>query len=229
MNSRPSSKLKPSIWLAIIALPLAVVSSEILVWWWNNPPEPEEGRIVLDYTFPRDCENVTPEPVKDAIRRILSFDDSELGWIEAGEGRRISLNYFEWDHLGDTGLGVALHHSPDVCMGNQGNEVQSFLANRAFDLDGHQLIFDSTQFEGEEGMPLYIFKLVWVEGLEGMNLLRDVDTKERKFKLNSVVERWSPKHARVLMLGVFGTKSDEDAWGLVEREVLPDLTFRTLN
>lgn len=78
-------------------------------------------------------------------------------------------------------------------------------------------------------MPLYIFKLVWVEGLEGMNLLRDGHTKERKFKLNSVVERWSPKHARVLMLGVFGTKSDEDAWGLVEREVLPDLTFRTLN
>ena len=113
-------------------------------------------------------------------------------------------------------------------MGNLGSKVEAYLANRNFVIDGHELVFDVTRFRDKDGMPLYIFKLSWAEGMEGMNLLREGPSgmTVRSFQFKSVVKRWFPRHARVLMLGVYGARDDTEAWELLHRKVLQDVTLR---
>jgi len=92
-------------------------------------------------------------------------------------------------------------------------------------------VFDATQFQGKNGEPLYIFKLSWAEGMEGANLLRDgpQGASGRSFKIKSVARRWFPRYARVLMLGVHGARNDTEAWELVRRKVLKDLTINNVS
>jgi hypothetical protein len=139
------------------------------------------------------------------------------------------VNYFEWDDTGSTGLAEAFGHAPDLCMANAGIQVEQFLPNRHHLLDGSDLIFDTTRFRDASGAPLYIFKLSWAEGMEGVNLLRDgpQGADARKFKFKAVGQRWRPRAARVLMLGVFGAASEEEAWKLARLNVLEELQLRT--
>ena len=148
------------------AIPLAVLSSEAVAWWWKHPPEPGEGRNLLEYVFPQDSEKNFSVAVSDKVVSVLFCDKSQAGWIDGGNGRRISVNFFEWNKTDSYGLSQVFGHSPEVCMGILGNEVEAFLPSRTFTIDGHQLVFDITQFRDENGMPLYIFKLAWAEGMD---------------------------------------------------------------
>lgn len=228
MNSSSSSKSRPLLWVALAALPLAALTSESLAWWWKHPPEPEEGRDVLSYSFPVDREGATPSEVKEGVRKALSFDEAQSGSIEGTDGQRLNVNYFEWNNTEASGLADAFGHAPDECMGNLGNEVQAFLPDRNVSVDGRELVFDTTQFADQNNHPLFIFKLSWAEGMEGMNLLRDGPRGEagRTFKVKSVANRWFPQYARVLMVSVSGERNDEEAWKAVEELVLDDLSFR---
>lgn len=216
------------LWLACMLLPFVVLISESAAWWWKNPPEPEEGRKVLEYSFPRNRENAEVFPVTKAVEEALFFDRSQSGWISS-KGKRVSVNYFEWNDTESSGLEEAFSHPPEECMGNIGNEVQAFLPPRQASVDGDTLVFDVTQFR-DKGLPLFIFKLSWAEGMEGMNLLREGPGKGsdavRTFKVKAVAKRWFPNYARVLMLGVHGADSDDEAWEVIEETILDDLTFR---
>lgn len=230
MKAQPTSKQAQGrfFWLACATLPLTVLISEPAAWWWKNPPEPEEGRKVLDYTFPRNRENAEVFPVTKAVEEALLFDRSQSGWISS-KGKRVSVNYFEWNDTESSGLEEALAHPPEECMGNIGNKVQAFLPPRQTSVDDETLVFDVTQFR-DKGSPLFIFKLSWAEGMEGMNLLREGSGKGsdavRTFKVKSVVTRWFPNYARVLMLGVYGADTDDEAWKIIEETILDDLNFR---
>jgi hypothetical protein len=230
MNPRSSSKSRILAWLAIAALPIAVVSSESLAWWWKNPPESGEGRNLLTYAFPPDSGVSLREPVPEGVMSALSCDDADGGLINGGGGRQIKVNYFEWNNTETSGLSDAFGHTPEICMGNLGSKVEAFLPNRRFAIEGRELVFDATQFRDQDGGPLYIFKLAWAEGMEGANILREGSSgaTARSFKFKSVVRRWFPRYARVLMLGVWGTRNDAEAWELVRDKVLKDLTFRNV-
>lgn len=212
-------------WLVMLTIPLAVVAAEGLGWWWMRPPADPAGVRLLTYRFPSGRYGCTAKPGVEQIADQLHFDSGQTGTIQAGAGRMIDVNYFEWDDTDATGLADAFGHAPDVCMGNAGMKVEKFLANRSHRLGDTELIFDSTLFRDKSGAPLYIFKLSWAEGIAGVNLLRDGPKSEayRKFKFEAVARRWRPRYARVLMLGVFGAANEEEAWKLARLNVLGDL------
>ena len=112
-------------------------------------------------------------------------------------------------------------------MGNAGMKVERYLPNRKYASDGVELVFDTTQFRDKSGQPLYIFKLSWAEGMEGINLLREgpMSAEFRQFKFKAVARRWRPRFARVLMLGVFGAGSEEEAWKLARLNVVGELRW----
>jgi hypothetical protein len=233
MNPHPSPASRDRTWLVIAAIatiPLAVLSAECVAWWWNHPAEPKGGRNVLVYSFPPDSKESLGVPVSDKVVKMLSCDHSLGGWIDGGDGRRISVNYFEWNNTEVTGLSDAFGHAPEVCMGVLGNKVQAFLPNRSFALDGYELVFDATQFHDESRKPLYVFKLSWANGMEGMNLLREGPNSAaaRSFKFRALAQRWRPRYARVLMLGVYGAPDDDTAWKLLQGKVLKDITFNNV-
>ena len=230
MTPKPSRKSRIATWLSLAALPLALVSAEALAWWWTHPPEPEEGRQVLTYVLPADDETSSRIPVTEKVTRALACDRSEAGWIEGDSGLKINVNYFGWDDTTTSGLANAFSHQPEVCMGNLGQKVEAFLPDRRHSIEGHELVFDTTQFQDEAGRPLFIFKLCWAEGMEGVNLLREGpgSARARQSKIKSTVRRQFPRYARVLMLGVHGAQSDTEAWEAVREKVLSDLSFRQI-
>ncbi|MEY3898528.1 MAG: hypothetical protein RLZZ214_4050 [Verrucomicrobiota bacterium] len=209
----------------MLAIPLAVVAAEGLGWWWMRPAVDPGGARLLAYTFPGGRYGCVARPVAEKIEDMLHCDRGQTGAIQAGAGRMIDVNYFEWDDTDATGLADAFGHAPDVCMGNAGMKVEQFLPNRSYRLGDAELIFDSTLFREKSGAPLYIFKLSWAEGMAGVNLLRDGPRSQeyRKFKFKAVARRWRPRYARVLMLGVFGAANEEDAWKLARLNVLEEL------
>jgi len=231
MTSKASRKSRIRTGLTLLALPLAIVAAEALAWWWTHPPEPEGGRQVLTYVFPADDKTSSPIAVTETVTEMLSCDRSQAGWIEGEAGLKINLNYFEWNDTSTSGLADAFTHRPEDCMAILGKKVEAFLPERRYSIDRRELVFDTTRFQGEDGRPLYIFKLSWAEGMEGLNLLREGSTnsKARQFKIKSVARRWFPRYARVMMLGVYGAQSDTEAWDLVREKVLPDLRFRRLD
>lgn len=212
-------------WLVMFAIPLAAVMAEGLGWWWMRPPADPAGARLLTYNFPSGRYGCVARPVAEQIADQLHFDSGQSGMIRAGAGRMIDVNYFEWNDVDATGLADAFGHAPDVCMGNAGLKVEQFLPNRSHRIGHTELIFDSTLFREKSGAPLYIFKLSWAEGLEGLNLLRDGPRGQeyRKFKFKAVARRWRPHYARVLMLGVFGAANEEEAWKLARLNVLEEL------
>ena len=231
MNPPSSPRRGLSKWLALLAIPLAAATSEGLGWWWMHPPADMTGVRLLEYAFPSGRYGFYRRAMDDRVSEILSCSSGQTGTIDAGLGRRIDVNYFEWDNTDVTGLADAFGHQPEICMGNAGMQVEKFLPNREYRMDGADLFFDSTLFRDESGAPLHIYKLSWAEGMDGQNLLRDGPTglDFRKFKFQAVADRWRPRFARVLMLGVFGATSEEEAWKLVRLNVLEDLHLKLLD
>lgn len=216
-------------WPALLAIPLAVVAAEGLGWWWMHPPQDAGGVRLLEYAFPGGRYGCVEKPLTEKLADKLSCDRGQTGTILAGGGRRIEVNYFEWNDTQATGLSNAFGHAPDVCMGKIGMKVEKFLPNREYRTDGAGLMFDTTLFREASGAPLYIFKLAWADGMDGINLLRDgpAGRDVRVFKFKAVAQRWKPRYARVLMLGVFGAADEEEAWKLARLNVFEDLHLRT--
>lgn len=214
-------------WLVLLALPFAVLASEGLGWWWMHPPGDAAGVRLLEYAFPGGRYGCVERPVAPRVTAMLNYDRGQTGTIQMGAGRMIDVNYFEWDETNATGLADAFGHTPDACMGNAGMKVERYLPNRTHPLAGVDLVFDTTQFRDKSGQPLYIFKLSWAEGLEGINLLREgpMSAEFRQFKFKAVARRLRPRFARVLMLGVFGAVNEEDAWRLARLNVIDDLRW----
>lgn len=214
-------------WLALLAVPLAVIASEALGWWWMHPPEDTAGVRLLAYTLPAGRYGCVERPIDPELNGKLHFNHGQTGTIQMGAGRMIDVNYFEWDETNATGLADAFGHAPDVCMGNAGMKVERYLPNRKYAFDGVDLVFDTTQFRDKSDQPMYIFKLSWAEGLEGTNLLREgpQSAEFRQFKFKAVANRLRPRYARVLMLGVFGAGSEEEAWKLARLNVLGELRW----
>lgn len=222
----PSTPRRPSLpWLAWLAIPLAVAAAEGLGWWWMHPPADQRGLRLLEYTFPSSRDGCAAWPLEVAVTDQLQCNRGQSGLIQAGPGRHIEVNYFAWDDTNATGLAQAFGHAPELCMGTMGLKVAPFLPNRTYRLNGADLVFDSTQFRDKSGAPLYIFKLAWAEGMDGINLLREGPrgAELRTFRIKAVARRWRPRFARVLMLGVFGAADAEDAWNLARFNVLDEL------
>lgn len=216
---------------ALLLLPLSLAAAEGLAWWWMKGGKQRPAKV-LHYEFPDGRYGYRRIAVEEEVVRMLEFDNGTSGLIDAGAGRGIHLFYFEWNSTDITGRSEAFGHAPEACMGNLGMQVEEYLPSRECRIGGLDLVFDATRFRKPDGEPLTIFKLAWAEGMDGINPIRESGgedaMKQREYVLRSVGSRWRPRFARVLMLGVHGVDSEEDAWSLVETNVLGDVGVRTL-
>lgn len=218
-------------WVALLAIPIAVLAAEGIGWWWMRPESDQAGARLVTYAFPVGRFGCVERPVEKRVSAMLHCDHGQTGLIQVGQGRMIDVNYFEWDQMDSTGLASASSHTPEVCMGNAGMKVERFLPSRQHHLGDMELVFDATLFRESSGGPLYIFKLAWAEGLGGMNLMRDGPTTQRyrSYQSKAVINRWRPRYARVLMIGVFGVNHEDEAWRLAKLNVLEDLQIAQLH
>lgn len=215
-------------WLAVLALPAAVLVAEASAWWWMNPGSADRSVEVLSYRFPHQRPGYASAAPPAATVEILKCDSGQTGKITSPGGRQVEVSYFEWDGTDEQGLKQAFSHSPEVCMAAAGNQVEAFLPSRSFQVGEQQLKFDVTRFRDGRGDPLFIFKASWAEGIQGLNLLREGPSGAdyRAFKFKAVRQRWKPHFARVVMGGVSGFQREEEAWVHFNETVLRDLAVK---
>ncbi|MDB4514778.1 hypothetical protein N9086_00650 [Akkermansiaceae bacterium] len=205
--------------LIVLALPSAICISEAVSWWWMNPSESMEDRKVLQYLFPSESPTVRVVEISASAVKALRCDHSLGGWLEGDGGAKINVNYFEWNH----GCAGFYGHKPERCMKKKVGEVVAFLPERRVTVENSEVVFDVTEFTDEAGRPLFVFKLTWMEGSEGINHLRSFHSVQTQRILSAAKRK--RQNARVLMLGVFGAEDEQTAWNLAETLIIDDLSF----
>ena len=140
------------------------------------------------------------------------------------EERKMHVFYFEWDRY-DAGARMDIGgHQAEVCNVAAGFKLLKSGTYRTHQFpNGEKLRFDSTLLAQPDGKPVYMFKVVWLQGLGTWG--NDIDKEHdrlRRVRRSFLRNRGA---ARVLQAGMYGTKSEDEAWALFEEEVLAKLEW----
>ncbi len=226
--------MKPALILSAAAIPAAVIISEAASWWWMNPPRPEEAVAAPAYRFPIERPDTRLDEEKlPSIKKTLSCDEGTQGLIRTSSGAVISVAFFEWNRSENARVTEVLGHLPEVCMGARGADLLERYPARQASFDGFHLIFDTTRFRGGNDQPLFIFKASWIEGFDAIDLRQgpfghSAQEEARRFRIAAAKNRFKSRYARILMGGVYGVQTEEQAWEHFEREVLRDVSVNHL-
>lgn len=163
------------------------------------------------------------EPPFGAALEQYRADCGAMQSIALPEGKRIDLFYFEWGEMEVGPLSDVLAHEAEVCNVAAGFKVVS--TGRIFRYDagaGGMLDFRHTELDDGSGQRIHVFKLPWVQGIGAMHI---GSYRDRMLRL----ERSFIRHrgsARVLQAGVYGAADVDEAWGIVQAELLAGLEWR---
>lgn len=165
----------------------------------------------------------TAEPPFGAALEQYRADRGAMHSIALREGKRIDLFYFEWDVMDVGPLSDVLAHEAEVCNLAAGFKVVSTGRILRYDAGaGGMLDFRHTELDDGSGQPIHVFKLPWVQGIGAMHV---GSYRDRFLRL----ERSFIRHrgsARVLQAGVYGAADVEEAWRIVQTDLLAGLDWR---
>ena len=203
----------------LIPLLLLVIEGGVQAWR-HVKPAPSTAPVF----YWRDAPLLTSSP--PPFGRALEMYRADRGaeqTKELPEGRKMTLFYFEWDSV-DLGLFCVVGgHSAEMCnveygsfklLGNGGKRVYK-AAN------GETLHFNYTLLAEPGGKQVYVYKLPWIQGYGEWVSITSYDRI-------ALIRRSFLRHrgqGRVLEAGIFGAASEEEAWGLLQREVLAKLVW----
>lgn len=219
--------------LCLLAL-LPPLTAEIFSYRWMNPPNHHP------YVIPKLVQPVanpnykSSQDVFDKIKEMLGSSEGWQGTIGSETSIHTELAWIEWNHSTTNNVFQAFYHKPEVCMSMKGMTLEHSYPHRVYGEGAKKFIFDSMLFRPlRGGLPIYVFKTVWISGKEGMSLrgsLFDGTNNEdfKSLRLATVLNRFKPLHARVLMAGVSGLPSEELAWKSFSREILPLVEWTTI-
>lgn len=213
---------------------LPILAAETISFLWMNPtvdqayiyPTLQEPFANPDFKSSQD--------VFDKIKVMLGCTQGWQGSIGSKTSVNTELAWIEWSHTSTNNVFEAFHHKPEVCMSMKGMILEHSYPHRVYGEGDKRFIFDSMLFRPSRGgLPIYVFKTVWISGIKGMSLRKNLfdGTSNEDFKrmrLATVINRFKPLHARVLMAGVGGLPSEELAWKSFSREILPQVQWTTV-
>ena len=142
---------------------------------------------------------------------------------ELSDARKMTIFYFEWDSVELGPFNDVSAHEAEVCNVRHGSFklLQSGEKRRHTFTNGDTLSFNRTVLAEPSGRAVYVYKTPWIQGYGILGSL----TQERATRLQTSFLRHRGA-GRVLEAGIFGAASEEEAWGLFEREVLEKLEWR---
>ena len=166
----------------------------------------------------------SPPPFGTALKMYRADRGAEQ-MIELPESRKMTLFYFEWDSIELGPFCEVGGHEAEVCnvaygsfkLLKSGGERIHTAAN------GETMCFSHTLLADPNGRSVHVYKIPWIQGF-GVWQATD-SSRDRSLRLRRAFLRYCGA-ARVLEAGIFGAASEEEAWGLFEREVLEKLEWR---
>ena len=190
-----------------------------LALWRHLPIEPSTAPV---FSFPPAAENFGKSAEVAQATEIYEADRGAEWNHTAGDGTRLTVFYFEWDHV-EVGPVMSLAgHSPDECNVAAGFNLQALLPPRTYEVPGQPpLVFDATHFTDLSGSSVHMFKLAWIQGM-GSRPLREATRRLERLQNSFTRHRGS---ARVLQAGVFDAQDADHAWQIFRTEVLDQLKW----
>jgi len=141
---------------------------------------------------------------------------------ELPEERKMTLFYFEWDSIELGPFCDVGGHPAEQCNVEYGSfkllqkgGYRNFAA-----ANGESLRFNYTLLADPNGKPVHVYKLPWLQGYGMLSGL----TQDRAIRLRSSFLRLRSA-GRVLEAGISGAASEDEAWGVFQREVLDKLVW----
>jgi exosortase/archaeosortase family protein len=162
--------------------------------------------------------------VPNNVREFLLFDHGERAEFYLPDGSRIEIYYFTWDK-GVLGMEAADNHSPDICMvRNGGAVVEDRTEPVLFTFDTVDIPFDTYQMRYPQiDQSFQTFRAVWLRGpKDSLNEIVSFRTRNQSIAdhFRGTLERvWAGKRdfpVAMLLIGIEGKASIEDAWAALE-------------
>lgn len=214
----------------LLAAAAIVLGAEAFSAWWMKETPVDPGQPVLEWSPPTG-EGVTRHPeLYDEVRSMLRCTSGWIGDLESG-GRPVRISFFRWDRSNVGSTLEAFRHIPEACMGSAGMELQEIYEPRVIQTEHGPLSFDVTRFRPEGGgQVMFIYKGVWVAGMEGTELRSGMEEFSqsgdlKEIRLRAAKERYRPPFTRVLMAGISAVPTEELAWKEFRRLVEPNLQW----
>ena len=204
-----------------LLLPLLLLAIEGGVHAWRNVAlEPSTAPVF--YWKGTELLTKAPPPFGTALTMYRANRGAEQT-KELPNERKITIFYFEWDSI-ELGPFIDVGgHEAEICNVDFGSFklLRSGGQRTHKCANGESLNFNYTMLAEPNGKPAHVYKMPWIQGFglwEGL-------AKNRTTRLHVSFLRHRSA-ARVLEAGIFGAASEEEAWGLFQREVLEKLEWR---
>lgn len=240
----------------ILAVVLALGTTEGLAYWWMHPAPAGFGQPVLCYRPQMKDRELRIEDSTSSVasdRRVpasdscssfftflpevvakslptLSATTGTVARIERDDGVTIHAAFFEWDLADSTSVLESYRHLPDECMGSIGMILLENRPSQTYHVGMETLTFDHTIFRDPRGATVHAFKGTWVSGAKSLlgNGLRGGLEQWRQLRWRSAITRFRPAYGRVTQGAVRGIQNPGLAWQAFENAVLADLSFELI-
>ena len=209
--------------LGVAAISGAEVASR---YWQPELDDVENGRYesVLHYQIP-DADTISIQ--------ALPIEPSQVGYLTHDRGRRFAffdrsgsrgmeLLYLEYDGNNSRFFFDLFNHPPERCMASTGAEVTERHPNEIVELDGSDGLLQRLEVVDHETKERrFIFKLTWVHPDHPLEYGASIHLKRMQAALATI----PPPPARLLMAGLYGFDSEQEASAFFERYVTSQLQF----
>ncbi|WP_193212279.1 hypothetical protein [Luteolibacter marinus] len=221
---------------ACLLFALPAVVSELASRAWMDPATADRSVPLLDLRVPDGPDKWMLHP--DQYREVQPSLHCDAGWIAQSDGEEkagMRIAWFQWDGAETVNTLEAFKHLPEQCMGSIGMRLEKIHPRRRLEIDGHTLVFDSTQFRPRGGgQVMNVFKCVWVSGLDGADLRGDIllggtGHDLRRLRFAAALTRFKPAHTRVIMGSVAGLPSEDLAWHQLSASLRQGLHWQLAN
>jgi len=206
---------------SLFVIPLLLLAIEGAVQAWRHVGnEPSKGPLF--YWKGAELLTNSPLPFGRALALYRADRGAERTEVLDG-GRKMTFFYFEWDCI-DLGPFIVLGgHDAKICNVEFGafKLLQSGKCRIHKFSNGETMCFDYTLLAESNGEQVHVYKISWIQGYGAWKSMEGDDRKTR-------LSRSFLRHrgaARVLEAGIFGAASEDEAWGLFQREVLEKLEW----
>jgi len=216
--------------LRSLSLPLSAVLllgvSEFVSarWQAGGASAAERGiyRESLFYMTPGQEVSVQNLPIDERQVGFLTYDRGRrLAVLDRAESRGMELLYLEYDGNSPRFFFDLFNHPPERCMASTGAEVTERYPKEMVEVEGHpcQLEGMKIRVPGSEDGERYIFKLVWLHPDHPVDYGSAMHLKRVQAALATV----PPPPARLIMAGLHGFDSPEEARAFFEAHTLENL------
>jgi len=208
-------KLRP----LCLLVPLLLLSIEGGVNAWRNA-EIEPSKAPLFCWKGAELLTKAPPELEHAFRDYRPDRGAERKMM-LPNGRRMTIFYFEWDQMNVSPVMLSGGHEAEVCGAAEGFKVIQTGGHRSHKFsNGETLTFDFTLLAEPNDMPVYIYKISWVQGYGTLEM--KLNDRAGRIQRSFLRHRGA---SRVLEAGIFGAANEDEAWATFQHEVLEKLVW----